>query len=302
MGISLNTRDPAMLDLMDQLNGQTRMHGTLDGSLPGGVTPGSVAIYQTQDGFFFHQADSSRNFGDGFKIPTSAQGLTSLTSSITAPSTADLPNSGDFGWHLNTATGAYYFAYNDVGGIVYPDFASVAGTLDFSRLEGALTLDQHGDLSGDSVTKHKFLQISGTITATQHAAQTVGTLHAAVIAAGASGFMTGADKTKLDNYPADCTTTFNDSNAVKRASGVVNATQYNVSNIRVVTSRQQGWAVASGTAARITFATYNAPTISNPPTQAEVQAIANHVEILSQRMKAIIDDLHSSAGHGLIGP
>ena len=32
-----------------------------------------------------------------------------------------------------------------------------------------------------------------------HAAQTDGTLHAAVIAAGASGFMTGADKTKLDS-------------------------------------------------------------------------------------------------------
>jgi hypothetical protein len=52
-----------------------------------------------------------------------------------------------------------------------------------------------------------------------------------------------------------------------------------------------GWANATGTAARTAFATYTAPTISNPPTQAEVQAIANHVQILSQHMKAVIDDL-----------
>lgn len=35
-----------------------------------------------------------------------------------------------------------------------------------------------------------------------HGAQTDGSLHAAVVAAGASGFMTGADKTKLDAIPA----------------------------------------------------------------------------------------------------
>lgn len=51
------------------------------------------------------------------------------------------------------------------------------------------------------------------------------------------------------------------------------------------------WAAATGTASRATFATYTAPVISNPPTQAEVQAIADAVQVLSQRAKAIIDDL-----------
>lgn len=52
-----------------------------------------------------------------------------------------------------------------------------------------------------------------------------------------------------------------------------------------------GWHAATGTGSLATFATYAAPTISNPPTQAEVQAIANHVQILSQHMKAVIDGL-----------
>jgi hypothetical protein len=51
------------------------------------------------------------------------------------------------------------------------------------------------------------------------------------------------------------------------------------------------WTAATGTASRATFATYTAPVISNPPTQAEVQAIADAVQVLSQRAKAIIDDL-----------
>lgn len=53
------------------------------------------------------------------------------------------------------------------------------------------------------------------------------------------------------------------------------------------------WAAATGTAERTTFATYTAPTISAAPTQAEVQALADHVQILSRRLKALIDDLKS---------
>jgi hypothetical protein len=72
-------------------------------------------------------------------------------------------------------------------------------------------------------------------------------------------------------------------------------------NLQVVGARKTGWTPATGTAARGTFATYSAPNISATPTEAEVQAIADHVQILSQRLKALIDDLHATAGHGLIG-
>ena len=49
---------------------------------------------------------------------------------------------------------------------------------------------------------YSFPLITGTITDAQHAARGGGTLHAAVIAGGAAGFMTGADKTKLDGIAA----------------------------------------------------------------------------------------------------
>ena len=52
-----------------------------------------------------------------------------------------------------------------------------------------------------------------------------------------------------------------------------------------------GWDTPTGTLARTTFATYTAPTISASPTQAEVQALADHVQILSQRLAAVITDV-----------
>jgi hypothetical protein len=66
--------------------------------------------------------------------------------------------------------------------------------------------------------------------------------------------------------------------------------------------QKSGWTVPTGTADRTTFATFAGQTITSPPTQAEVQAIDDHVVILSQHYKALIDDLHATgSGHGLIG-
>lgn len=50
------------------------------------------------------------------------------------------------------------------------------------------------------------------------------------------------------------------------------------------------WTAWTGTADRATHATYTAATISNPPTQAEVQAIANAVQNVSRGFKAKLDD------------
>lgn len=56
-----------------------------------------------------------------------------------------------------------------------------------------------------------------------------------------------------------------------------------------------GWAGASGTTSKGTFAVYAAPAISNPPTQAEVQALANHVQVLSQHLAAVVGGLMSAS-------
>lgn len=54
------------------------------------------------------------------------------------------------------------------------------------------------------------------------------------------------------------------------------------------------WTAPTGTASRATFATFAGQTITNPPTQAEVQAIDDHVKLLSERMKALVDDLQAN--------
>ncbi len=59
-----------------------------------------------------------------------------------------------------------------------------------------------------------------------------------------------------------------------------------------------GWGTPTSTLARTTFATYAGQTITNPPTQTEVQNIDDHVKILSQRLAALISDLKT--GHQLL--
>lgn len=53
------------------------------------------------------------------------------------------------------------------------------------------------------------------------------------------------------------------------------------------------WADATGTVSRATFAAYAGQTVSNPPTQAEVQAIDDHLKLLSQRVAGLVNDLRS---------
>lgn len=54
------------------------------------------------------------------------------------------------------------------------------------------------------------------------------------------------------------------------------------------------WGNPTGAAERTAFATYTAPTISNPPTQAEVQAVADALQAVSRHLKALIDDLKAA--------
>jgi hypothetical protein len=71
-----------------------------------------------------------------------------------------------------------------------------------------------------------------------------------------------------------------------------------VNGTQVVAARLTGWSADTGTNKRTANATYTAATISNPPTQTEVQDIANALQDVSRTMKALKADLTS---HGLIG-
>lgn len=57
------------------------------------------------------------------------------------------------------------------------------------------------------------------------------------------------------------------------------------------------WATPTGTFARTTFAAYAGQTVSNPPTQAEMQALDDVVKGMSQRFAALISDLR---GNGVL--
>jgi Tfp pilus assembly PilM family ATPase len=54
------------------------------------------------------------------------------------------------------------------------------------------------------------------------------------------------------------------------------------------------WGTPTGTLTRTTFATYAGQTISAVPTQAEVQAIDDHVKVISERLAALISDLRAA--------
>jgi hypothetical protein len=72
----------------------------------------------------------------------------------------------------------------------------------------------------------------------------------------------------------------------------------NLQGTQVLATRRTGWTAPTGTATRTTFATFAGQDISATPTEVEVQAIDDHVKVLSERLKALIDDLTT---HGLIG-
>lgn len=71
-----------------------------------------------------------------------------------------------------------------------------------------------------------------------------------------------------------------------------------VNGTQVLGARITGWAADTGTDKRTANATYTSPTISNPPTQAEVQAIADALQNLSRTQKALKADLFTQ---GIIG-
>ncbi|MEG3165532.1 hypothetical protein U1701_13100 [Sphingomonas sp. PB2P19] len=84
-----------------------------------------------------------------------------------------------------------------------------------------------------------------------------------------------------------------------------------VATLQVLGARKGGWAVDTGTAKRTTNATYAAGatlTFSAAYVQSEQTAVATRLaeveaalQSATQTIKAMKDDLHSSAGHGLFG-
>lgn len=61
----------------------------------------------------------------------------------------------------------------------------------------------------------------------------------------------------------------------------------------VLRNQTAAWTAATGTAARTALASYAGQTVSNPPTQAEMQALDDAVKAISQHVVALINDLRA---------
>lgn len=65
-------------------------------------------------------------------------------------------------------------------------------------------------------------------------------------------------------------------------------------NTRVLKSAGPSFLAPTGTLSRTAYASYVSAVVSNPPTQAEVQAISDGLQALSQHVVAVITDLRSN--------
>ena len=75
--------------------------------------------------------------------------------------------------------------------------------------------------------------------------------------------------------------------------------EYLINGTRVMDARKTGWTtVPTGTLTRTTFAAFGGQTISGTYQQSEVQAIDDALKVNSERLAALIVDLHA---HGMIG-
>lgn len=204
---STSSTDAEVQGIADQGNSQARVFSAADRRVKAKAPAGSMTTRFTKTHVHVIPHDSKGAPGAPVSIPKSLTNYVGLTVSAAAPGLTELPEDGSFGWHHNTSSSAYYFAYNDAGTVVFLGLSGMAGTISDA---------QHGSRAG-------------------------GTLHPDANGT-TSGFMPAAAVTKLGNYPASCTTVANDSNAVQRNSGAINGTQYNVSGTKVVGA--QGAAVA----------------------------------------------------------
>lgn len=81
--------------------------------------------------------------------------------------------------------------------------------------------------------------------------------------------------------------------AISAAQADILALQGNYSGL-VAKDQTTAWATPTGTFDRTTFASATSFTVSATPTQAEVQALATHVVVLSKHLAALISDLRGN--------
>lgn len=298
----------SLYDIQSQARRTNQIKGGFSNRLPSGLKEGDVLARFGDEGAIQLGVSDARgdlrliNIPPTFAtLPPGIDKYLDLQTGTVPPILANFPNDGDWGQYYDTVATALYWVRNISGSLVYLNFLGFAGTISDT---------QHGDRSATATVMHDFDQISGEITGAQHGNRGGGALHAAVTGA-ANGFMIAADKTKLDAATALATastlvlrdgsggtafagtltavtvtaTGVISTTSTMSATGAINTNAtYSVSSTQVVGARKTGWAAPTGTSTRTTFDT---ATVTTPQ--------------LAERVKALLEDLGNTAGHGLIG-
>lgn len=195
--------------LQTQANTAPSFIGVTD-KFPNGAPAGSMAARQLSNGQIAVSLATGKGFGKevviGGSSSTSYQGVQSGT---TPPSVTQFSSDGAYGWYLNTATSAVYWAVNIGGTLRFPAFAS----------------------------------ISGTITDTQHGIRGGGSLHSAATSS-TNGFYAAIDKVANDIAAAKVS----DITDTGTPSFTVNATSFYVGGVQVLTAQLPSQAALSGSA------------------------------------------------------
>lgn len=216
--------------LQTRLNTQPNVASPVNGSFPNSASPGSISARYLQDGSIALSVGVGNGLGSEVTLqnnPASGSYVGPQSGTGVPTVGTNFPNAGQFGWYLRTSNSKWYWTLNSGGTLVFQDISTLAGSI---------TDAQHGDFTGDPGTYHSFAQITGTLSAAQHGAQTVTTLHA-VATATTAGFMSSTQAGNLTSAVAAISAI----QSTGAGSFTINGTGHLTNGVQVVGARNTGW-------------------------------------------------------------
>lgn len=205
----------AISDLQRQLNAQGRvLPHVRNGVQPRGMSNGDRLMGRGTRGNITGIPDGKGNVITQ-EVPDSVTQFQDPQTGAGAPTTANFPVIGDFGWYRDTTNNVTYFVQNRSGAI---------DNISLSTFTGSIS------------------DLSGTITDAQHGARAGGTLHATATGS-VAGFLSATDKSLINTATdaatgsALCQRDVNGDLTVRR----MNSNRYNVAGTQVVSAQGTGY-------------------------------------------------------------
>lgn len=264
----------ALADMQRQINALGRIlpHND-DGTQPRGVRKGDRLMGRGKRGNVTGVPDEKGNVRTQ-EVPDSVTQFQDPQAAAGAPTTANFPTVGDFGWYRDTTGNKTYFVQNRAGALDNISLSTFSGNI--GDLSGSITAAQHGVLTNNAVARHS--NATGA----------------------ADGFMSLGDKT-LINTATDAATNSalcqRDSAGECKFSIVDVTTVYRVAGLRVIGAQVTGY--VNGNATVLRNSSGIATTTSGGVT--DVDFTAANFKILARYLLTIAFDLGvGGANHNII--